>query len=112
MYANEGVAPRALTLHLEVNLALCPLLGYRELVLQGQAMVPPGQGHVEGLQVGDTCGLKLLEAGGDRASGVLALPLQANRLLQAGVGGGAVEVCLHALAELGRPGKGRHTGLL
>ena len=100
MLSDEGVAPSALTLHLEVNLALSPVVGHRELAAQGPAMVLPGQGHVEGLQVADARGLKLLEVGGDRAGGVLALPLQTDWLLQARVGSGAVEVHLHALAQL------------
>lgn len=98
---KEGV-PRALTLHLEENLALCLVFGYGELAAQGPAVVLPGQDHMEGLLVADTRGLELLVVGGDRASGVLALPLQVDGLLQARVGSGAVEVGLHALAKLQR----------
>lgn len=65
MLSNEDAAPRALTLHLEVNLALNPVVGHRELAAQGPAMVLPGQGHVKGLQVFDACGFKLQEVGGD-----------------------------------------------
>ena len=73
--------PRSLTLHLEVNLALSPMVGRRELAAQGLAMVLPGQGHVKRLLVVDARGLKLLECGGDGAGRVLALPPQGDRLL-------------------------------
>lgn len=70
--STKGVAPSTLTLHLEVNLALSLVLGYRELALQGPAMVLPGQGHMEGPQVADARGLELLVVGSDGALGVLA----------------------------------------
>lgn len=76
-------------------------------------MVLPGWGHVEGLHVADTtCGVKFLGAGGDRASGVLALPLQADQLLQAHIGRGTVEGHLCALTQLLRGGDGGRMGLL
>ena len=104
--------PRSLTLHLEVNLALSPTVGRRELAAQGAAMVLPGRGHVEGHQAVDARGLKLLECGGGGAGRVLALPPQGEWLLRARVGSGAVEIHLHALTQLSRSGNGGHNELL
>lgn len=89
-----------------------PMIGHRELAAQDPAVVLPGHGHVEGLQLADAGGLKLLAVEGDRASRVLALPLQSDLLLQACVGGGAVEVHLCALEKLHRGGDGGNPGLL
>jgi hypothetical protein len=75
-------------------------------------VILPGQGHVEGLHVDDSGRLKLLEVGDYRASGVLALPLQADLLLQARVGCGTVECHLCALTQLHWGGNGGCSGLI
>lgn len=67
---------------------------------------------MEGPQVADACGPEILEAGGDRALRVLALPLQADVLFWARVGSGAVEGGLHALAKVRQRGNGGSLGRL
>lgn len=98
--SNKDVLPtqpaRSLTLHLEANLALSPMVGRRELAAQGQALVLPGQGHVEGVSwwwmpVGSS--FWSVEVMGGQGPG---LATAGSRLLQARVGSGTVEVH-HAL---------------
>lgn len=76
-------------------------------------MVLPGRDYVKGLRVaGSICGVKFLDAGDDRASGVLALPLQADWLLRTHVGRGTVEGHPCALEQLLGGGDGGCLGLL